>query len=78
MRNLIAWILAFGLAANGVFMLAAPETWYHFIPTVPVIPTVAEGPLVTHNPSPAPLTIPSTGMGNPPVVALAPATLLRS
>jgi hypothetical protein len=36
MRNALAWILAVGLAANGLFMLAAPETWYHLIPTVPV------------------------------------------
>jgi hypothetical protein len=35
MRNTVAWILAAGLGANGLFMLFAPEAWYHLIPTVP-------------------------------------------
>ena len=35
MRTALAWILAVGLSANGLFMLFAPETWYHLIPTVP-------------------------------------------
>lgn len=34
-RKLLTWVLGLGLAANGLFMLFAPETWYHFIPTVP-------------------------------------------
>jgi hypothetical protein len=35
MRPALTWILAFFLIANGLFMLGAPEAWYHFIPTVP-------------------------------------------
>ena len=35
MRNFLTLFLAAGLAANGITMLAAPEYWYHLIPTVP-------------------------------------------
>lgn len=35
MRTAVTWFLAVALAGNGLFMLAAPEAWYHFIPTVP-------------------------------------------
>ncbi len=35
MRNAVTLLLALILAANGLLMLAAPEYWYHLIPTVP-------------------------------------------
>lgn len=35
MRATITGLLIAILVGNGLFMLAAPETWYHFIPTVP-------------------------------------------
>lgn len=28
-------LIALGLAANGLYMLLAPESWYHAVPTVP-------------------------------------------
>jgi hypothetical protein len=43
MRALIRWILPVLLAANGLFMLAAPGAWY------PAVPGVTEtGPLNVH------------------------------
>ena len=35
MRKIVTGILIFILVGNGLFMLVAPEAWYHFIPTVP-------------------------------------------
>ncbi len=35
MRNAVTLLLALILAANGLLMPAAPEYWYHLIPTVP-------------------------------------------
>jgi hypothetical protein len=35
MRNLLIWVLAIALAANGIVMLAAPAGWYMAVPGVP-------------------------------------------
>ncbi|HET8881757.1 MAG TPA: hypothetical protein VFM56_06225, partial [Solimonas sp.] len=43
MRKVLTVVLGFGLAANGVWMLFSPESWY------PVIPGVTHtGPLNVH------------------------------
>lgn len=34
LKLLTLWLLALGLAANGLAMLLAPESWYHALPTV--------------------------------------------
>jgi len=34
MRAMFVWIVGLTLAANGVVMLALPETWYHLIPNI--------------------------------------------
>lgn len=34
LRLPMLWLLALGLAGNGLFMLLAPEAWYHTLPTV--------------------------------------------
>lgn len=41
--NFLRWLLAAGLAANGLFMLAAPQDWYHAVPGV-----VFTGPFNPH------------------------------
>jgi len=41
--NILRWLLAAFLAANGLFMLAAPHTWYHAVPGAP-----ETGPLNFH------------------------------
>ena len=41
--NALRWLLAAFLAANGLFMLAAPQAWYHAVPGV-----AATGPLNLH------------------------------
>lgn len=41
--NLLRWLLAAGLAANGVFMLAVPRDWYAAVPGAPFT-----GPLNSH------------------------------
>jgi hypothetical protein len=43
MRNTLAWINAAALAANGLFMLADPASWYAAVPGV-----TATGPLNPH------------------------------
>lgn len=34
LRLTILWLIALSLAANGLYMLVAPESWYHAMPTV--------------------------------------------
>jgi uncharacterized protein YjeT (DUF2065 family) len=34
-RSITLWLLAPVLAGDGLFMLLAPEAWYHMLPTVP-------------------------------------------
>ncbi len=34
MRNIVAWVLGIGLAANGLAMQAAPAGWYDAVPGV--------------------------------------------
>jgi uncharacterized protein YjeT (DUF2065 family) len=34
MRNMLTWILGFGLTINGIAMLAAPAAWYMAVPGV--------------------------------------------
>jgi hypothetical protein len=34
MRDLVAWMLGFGLAANGLIMLGFPDAWYAAVPGV--------------------------------------------
>lgn len=41
--NALRWMLAAGLAANALWMLAAPQAWYHAVPGVD-----ATGPLNLH------------------------------
>ncbi|HSW20107.1 MAG TPA: hypothetical protein VLJ86_23000 [Ramlibacter sp.] len=41
--NSLRWLLAAFLAANGLYMLAAPHAWYHAVPGV-----AATGPLNFH------------------------------
>ena len=41
--NLVAVAVALLLAANGLYMLVAPESWYHAVPSVP-----HTGPLNPH------------------------------
>src|SRR5687767_3242353 len=41
--NVFRWMLAAGLAANGLWMLFAPHPWYHAVPGVS-----ATGPLNLH------------------------------
>ncbi|WP_043765180.1 hypothetical protein [Algiphilus aromaticivorans] len=43
MRLITLWMLALGLAGNGLFMLLGPESWYHTLPTVR-----ATGPFNAH------------------------------
>lgn len=43
MLNAFRWLLAAFLAANGLFMLLAPQAWYHAVPGV-----AATGPLNLH------------------------------
>lgn len=43
LRSITLWLLALGLGGNGLFMLLAPEAWYHTLPTVP-----ATGPFNAH------------------------------
>ena len=35
MCNVLTWVLGFGLALNGIMMLAAPAPWYMAVPGVP-------------------------------------------
>jgi hypothetical protein len=34
MRDPVAWVLGFGLAANGLIMLGCPDAWYATVPGV--------------------------------------------
>lgn len=43
MRNVVAWLLGIGLAANGLIMLAVPAGWYEAVPGV-----VDTGPFNAH------------------------------
>jgi uncharacterized protein YjeT (DUF2065 family) len=43
MRAIVAWIVGLGLIANGLTMLAIPDTWYDLVPGV-----AQTGPLNPH------------------------------